>query len=169
MKPEDTIDFHIRWLWLKIFRLYNAEAAKFGGTMSVGYVLLNIDKDGTPSTKLGPKMGVESRSLTRTLKSMEQNGLIERTPSQTDRRVVLIRLTEEGKKYRDTSREVVRGLNEYLQDHLTEGEINQFITAAKKITALLDSDGIRDKFDAVEKTRKSKQTNQVFNHEHTKN
>ena len=32
--------------------------------MSIGYALLNIDKDGTPSTKLGPKMGMEARSLT---------------------------------------------------------------------------------------------------------
>ncbi|NQX92775.1 MAG: MarR family transcriptional regulator, partial [Flavobacteriales bacterium] len=58
MKPEETIDFHIRWAWSKISRMYNVEAAKYGGTMSIGYVLLNIEKDGTPSTKLGPKMGM---------------------------------------------------------------------------------------------------------------
>jgi hypothetical protein len=31
--------------------------------MAIGYTLLNIDKDGTPSMKLGPKMGMEPRSL----------------------------------------------------------------------------------------------------------
>ncbi len=63
MKPEETVDFHIRWAWAKISRYYNAAASPFGGSMSIGYVLLNVDKEGTPSTKLGPKMGMESRSL----------------------------------------------------------------------------------------------------------
>ena len=72
MKQEDTIDFHLRWAWHSIARMYNMEAAKFGTTMSVGQILLNVDVEGTPSTKLGPKMGMESRSLTRILKSMEE-------------------------------------------------------------------------------------------------
>jgi len=138
MKPEKTIDFHLRWLWQKIMRIYNHEAAKFGGTMSVGYALLNIDKDGTPSTKLGPKMGMESRSLTRTLKSMEENGLIYKTQDKKDGRLVLLHLTEDGKKYRDTSREVVLRLNEFVQDKIDPEELNTFFEVSKKINGLLD-------------------------------
>ena len=137
MEASETIDFHIRWLWLKIYRLYNAEAAKFGSTMSVGYALLNIDRGGTPSTKLGPKMGVEPQSLSRTLKTMESKGLITRKPSPADKRVVLIRLTEKGKKFRDNSREVVANLNQYLSDHLTPAERKSFISVAEKISELL--------------------------------
>ena len=77
MKPKETVDFHIRWSWHNISRMYNLKASDFGGTMAIGYTLLNIDKDGTPSTKLGPKMGMEPRSLTRMIKSLEENGLIE--------------------------------------------------------------------------------------------
>jgi DNA-binding MarR family transcriptional regulator len=138
MKPEKTIDFHLRWLWQKISRIYNQEASKFGGTMSVGYALLNIDKDGTPSTKLGPKMGMESRSLTRTLKSMEENGLIYKTQDKNDGRLVLLHLTEDGKKYRDTSKEVVLKLNEFIQDHIHPEELNTFFEVSKKINSLLD-------------------------------
>ncbi len=139
MKPEETIDFHLRWLWQKIMRLYNSEAAKFSGTMSVGYILLNIDKDGTPSTKLGPKMGIESRSLTRTLKSMEEKGLISRTQAENDGRLVLIHLTEEGKKYRDTSKEVVLRLNAYLQANIEPEKLDTFFEVASKMNSLLDS------------------------------
>ena len=142
MKPEQTIDFHLRWLWLKIIRIYNTEAAKFGGTMSVGYVLLNIDKEGTPSTKLGPKMGIESRSLTRTLKSMEEKGLIYKTQDQKDGRMVLIHLTEEGKMYRDTSREVVLKLNEYLHKNIDPKELETFFRVASDINNLLDASDI---------------------------
>jgi DNA-binding MarR family transcriptional regulator len=138
MKPEETIDFHLRWLWLKIIRLYNTEAAKFGGTMSVGYILLNIDKDGTPSTKLGPKMGIESRSLTRTLKTMEEKGLISRESDENDKRMVLIHLTEEGKKYRNTSKDVVLKLNKYLHANISSEKLSTFFSVADEINTLLD-------------------------------
>lgn len=139
MKPKETIDFHLRWLWLKIIRIYNTEAAKFGGTMSVGYILLNIDRDGTPSTKLGPKMGIESRSLTRTLKSMEERGLIYKTQAENDGRLVLIHLTDEGIKYRETSREVVLNLNEYLQGEIPEERLKVFFEVSEHINTLLDN------------------------------
>jgi DNA-binding MarR family transcriptional regulator len=87
MKPEETIDFHIRWAWAKISRMYNTEASKNGGSMSIGYVLLNVDKEGTPSTQLGPRMGMEPTSLTRILNSMEEQGLIVRRPDTKDKRV----------------------------------------------------------------------------------
>ncbi|HKL02560.1 MAG TPA: MarR family transcriptional regulator [Cryomorphaceae bacterium] len=139
MKPKETIDFHLRWLWLKIIRIYNTEAAKFGGTMSVGYILLNIDREGTPSTKLGPKMGIESRSLTRTLKSMEERGLIYKTQAESDGRLVLIHLTDEGVRYRDTSREVVLNLNEYLQGEIPDEKLQIFFEVSEQINTLLDN------------------------------
>jgi DNA-binding MarR family transcriptional regulator len=142
MKPQQTIDFHLRWLWQKINRIYNQEAAKFGGTMSVGYALLNIDKDGTPSTKLGPKMGMESRSLTRTLKSMEENGLIYKTQDEVDGRLVILHLTEDGKKYRDTSREVVLRLNEHIYQNIDNEKLETFFEVSNKINELLDNPSI---------------------------
>jgi DNA-binding MarR family transcriptional regulator len=69
-------------VWSRISRIYNTEAAKYGGSMAVGQILLNIDPEGTPSTKLGPKMGMESRSLVRTLQTMEEAGLIKRASPQ---------------------------------------------------------------------------------------
>jgi len=145
MKPEETIDFHLRWLWLKIFRIYNTEAANFGGTISVGYTLLNIDKDGTPSTKLGPKMGIESRSLTRTLKTMEADGLITRTTDPDDKRVMVVRLTDDGKKYRETARNTVLDLNEYLLEHLDSDDVDTFMKVSRKINILLDEKNIFSK------------------------
>ena len=39
--------FSIRWSWYNISRMYNTKAHEFGGTMSIGYALLNIDIGGT--------------------------------------------------------------------------------------------------------------------------
>ncbi len=138
MSPEETIDFHLRWLWMKTMRLYNLEASRYGGSMSVGYVLLNIDKEGTPSTRLGPKMGIESRSLTRTLKTMEENGLITRSAAAGDGRLVLVHLTSEGKKYREKAREAVISLNEYLHQNLKDEQLKAFFQVSTEINTLLD-------------------------------
>jgi MarR family transcriptional regulator, organic hydroperoxide resistance regulator len=129
LKPEDTIDFHLRSAWAKIARFYNAEAAKFGGSMAVGYILLNIDKEGTPATKLGPKMGMEPKSLTRTLKSMEAMGLIEKRPSTDDKRLVRLFLTDKGKAMRATSKEVVISFNHRLRASLGEEGFQKVLSA----------------------------------------
>ena len=72
--------------------------------MATGLALLSIDtEEGVPSTSLGPRMGMESTSLSRTLKSMENQGLIRREPNPEDGRGVLIRLTEEGLEKRSLS------------------------------------------------------------------
>ena len=50
--------------------------------MATGFTLLSIDPEkGTPSTALGPKMGMEATSLSRILKTMEEKGLITRKPN----------------------------------------------------------------------------------------
>jgi MarR family transcriptional regulator, organic hydroperoxide resistance regulator len=79
MKREETIDYHIRATWHAIARLYNQKASDHGATMAIGFVLLNIDvEEGTPATKIAPLMGLEARSLTRLLKTLEERGAIYR-------------------------------------------------------------------------------------------
>ena len=96
---DKTIDYVLRTTWLAVNKMYNEEASEFGTTMATGFALLSIDPEkGTPSTSLGPKMGMEATSLSRTLKTMEAKGLIERKPNPEDGRGVLIFLTEFGKK-----------------------------------------------------------------------
>ena len=85
MQPEEIIDFHIRHSWHKISRMYNQIAAKYDLTMSMGFILLIIDKEGTPSTQLGPRMGMEPTSLSRTLKTMEDKNLIYRQTDDIDK------------------------------------------------------------------------------------
>jgi len=149
MKPESTFDFHIRWAWARISRLYNQQAAAYGGTMSIGYTLLNIDREGTPSTKLGPKMGMESRSLTRTLKSMEQLGLIERKADKSDRRMVRVFLTDEGKRVRDISRQRVLQLNTHISDQWGKGKTEQLIGLLQEFNELLEDEDIFEKHTSV--------------------
>ena len=68
---EKTIDYTLRTTWQAVARMYNEEASKYEATMALGFALLSIDKEGTPSTELAPKTVMDATSLTRTLESME--------------------------------------------------------------------------------------------------
>ena len=142
MKPNDTVDFQIRWSWHNISRMYNLKANDFGGTMAIGYTLLNIDKDGTPSTKLGPKMGMEPRSLTRMIKSLEKNGLIERKSDSKDKRLVKLFLTKKGRELRIKAREYVIHFNETIYENIDKKDIDTCFEVLKKINTLIDQNNI---------------------------
>ena len=81
----------IRGSWLEISKMYNEIAAQFDGTLSMAFVLLTLDnKEGTPVTKIAPRMGMEPNSLSRVLKSMEKKGAIFRRRDKVDKRKVFI-------------------------------------------------------------------------------
>ncbi|TRW21442.1 MarR family transcriptional regulator [Flavobacterium zepuense] len=135
---EKTIDYILRATWQAVSRMYNEEASKYGASMSVGFALLSIDKDnGIPSTALGPQMGMEPTSLTRTLKSMEDKGLISRKKNPVDGRGVLINLTKLGKEKRELSRDRVLKFNDVVRQHISQEKLDHFIEVAEKINELI--------------------------------
>ena len=134
---EKTIDYILRATWQAVSRMYNEQAQKYGATMATGFALLSIDKEGTPSTALGPRMGMEATSLTRTLKSMEDKGLITRQPNPDDGRGVLIHLTEFGKEKRDLSKSTVRQFNDKVKARVTDEQLAHFIEVAEIINELI--------------------------------
>jgi len=139
MLKEKTIDQLIREVWMGITKIYNEEAAKYGGTMAIGYVLLKIDPQvGTPSTALAPMLGMEATSLSRTLKKMEEKGLIFREPNPYDGRSVLIKLTDYGCKMRDKSKETVLHFNDVMQQHIPEADLDTFKKVSNTILQLVN-------------------------------
>lgn len=135
---DKTIDYILRATWQAVARMYNEEASKYDASMATGFALLSIDKEGgTPSTALGPKMGMEATSLTRTLKSMEDRGLIIRKKNPEDGRGVLIYLTPFGKEKRDLSKNTVLKFNEAVKKNISEEKLQHFIEVAEIINELI--------------------------------
>lgn len=135
---DKTIDYVLRTTWLSVQKMYNEEAAKFESTMATGFTLLSIDPEkGTPSTALGPKMGMESTSLSRILKTMETRGLIERKPNPKDGRSVLIHLTEYGREKRAYSKEKVITFNEAIKNNVLPEKLNNFYEVAELINEMV--------------------------------
>ncbi len=135
---DKTIDYILRHTWQTVARMYNEEAAKYNATMATGFALLSIDREkGTPSTTLGPRMGMEATSLTRTLKSMEEKGLIERKKNPADGRGVLIFLTDLGKEKRELSKQTVLKFNDKIKANVTNEKLQNFMEVAEIINQLI--------------------------------
>ncbi len=139
MKREETVDYHIKSSWHAISRMYNQKAAGEGFTTAIGFVLISINsKEGTPATKIAPMMGLETRSLTRMLKNMEEKGLIFKKPDLVDKRSVRIFLTEEGKRKKEISINTIREFNEQIREVVSESELTDFFKVFEKIQLVID-------------------------------
>ncbi|NDV43909.1 MULTISPECIES: MarR family winged helix-turn-helix transcriptional regulator [Flagellimonas] len=133
-----TIDYALRATWQAVSKMYNEEAKNYGLTMAIGFTLLSMDpKGGTPSTTLGPKMGMEATSLSRILKTIEERGYIERRPNPNDGRGVLIYLTALGLEKREASKDVVLRFNEVVKEHVSEQDLNGFFKTIDIINKLI--------------------------------
>ena len=149
MKREETIDFNIKSCWHAISRMYNQQALKYGGTMSIGFALLNIHSDeGTPATKIAPLMGLEAKSLTRLLKSMEEKGLIYRQVDQADKRSVKILLTNNGKKMKEKAKETVLCFNDNIKEEIPSEKLVVFFEVVQGINQIIEKSNIYEKITA---------------------
>lgn len=140
---EKTIDYILRATWIAVSKFYMEEAGKKDSTMATGFALISIDPEvGTPSTSLGPKMGMEATSLSRTLKYMEEKKLIERKPNPSDGRGVIVHLTPFGREMREYSKGVVLRFDEVVKKHISEEDLTTFKKVAQSITDLVQSKNI---------------------------
>ena len=142
MRREETIDHAIKAAWHAIARMYNQQAAKHDITMSMGFVLLNIHSEGTPATKIAPLMGLEARSLSRLLKTMEEKGLICREADPSDKRMVRIVLTKEGRKKKEKSRDTVLRFNEAVRNQVEAGKLNTFFQVLQDIQKVVEKNNV---------------------------
>jgi DNA-binding MarR family transcriptional regulator len=139
MEPEETIDYNIRKTWYNITKMYNRTATEYMASMALGMIILNIDiTEGTPSTQLGPSMGMEATSLSRSLNKLEDSGVIERRADPNDKRKAVIHLTPLGMDWREVAKGVVIEFNETIQSHFKQEEMDTFFAILQKINKIID-------------------------------
>jgi MarR family transcriptional regulator, organic hydroperoxide resistance regulator len=146
LRPEESVCFTTKTTWHAISRLYNTTGAQHDVSAASGFVLLNIDAEkGTPATKIAPALGMEPRSLTRMLKTMEDKGYLYRQADPSDGRVMRIFLTEEGKKKRELAKIGVVAFNKAVRDLVPSEKLDVFFEVANTIHEIIDKKSIYDK------------------------
>tara|TARA_B100001758_G_C18326694_1_gene566374 strand:+ start:683 stop:1132 length:450 start_codon:yes stop_codon:yes gene_type:complete len=146
MLPEETIDYNIRKTWYNITKMYNRTANEYMGSTSLAMILLNIDIfEGTASTQLGPIMGMEATSLSRSLNKLETIGVIERKTDPKDKRKSIIHLTEIGIKRRELAKKIVLEFNESIFNSFTNKEMKIFFDVLDKINNIIKKKNLNKK------------------------
>ena len=82
--------------------------------------------DGLTISQLSAQTSLANTTLTSMLDRMEQSGLIQREPSPTDRRALLIRLTDKARALREDYDRISQRMNEMYYLGFTEEEVRQF-------------------------------------------
>jgi DNA-binding MarR family transcriptional regulator len=135
---QRAVGFDLKITWLAISRMYNNIAQQEGINTNIGFVLLHIDDEkGTPATKIAPMMGMESRSLTRMLAKMEDQGLIRREQDPTDGRMVRIFPTDLGLQAKAISKDVVISFNKDIYNAIPEEKLDVFFEVIDQINEVI--------------------------------
>ena len=112
---------------------------EYDATMTMAFTLLSVDAEGTPSTALGPKMGMEGTSLSRILNVTEEKNYIYRQPNPEDGRSVLIFLTEQGKEKRALSKQTVLEFNNSIINNVSSEKLDHFFEVIEIIKTQVDN------------------------------
>ena len=138
-KHTETVDSKLKSAWQIISRMYNAEAAQYGGSIAIGHFLLNIDSDeGAYASDIAPKLGMESTSLSRIIKALEDEKLIIRKADKEDKRKVKIILTQKGKENKELAKNIVRNFNSEIESKIGKNKIEEFLKTVNDIISLAE-------------------------------
>jgi DNA-binding MarR family transcriptional regulator len=144
MKAQETIGYQLKATWQSVVKMYNRLTSESDFSQAIGYVLVNVKKEGIPVTKIAPLMGIEPTSLSRLLKTMESRGLIYRERDLKDKRVVMLKLTPKGFELKKISRKIVLDYNKMIRENISEEELEVFYRVIKKVRKLTCEVGVAE-------------------------
>jgi DNA-binding MarR family transcriptional regulator len=83
-------------------------------------------KDGIPIVELSRRTGLEKSTLTSMLDRLEKNGFVERVPSKSDRRKIIIRRTEKDKSFQERYQTVSDEMNVVFYRGMRDAVVDDF-------------------------------------------
>ena len=88
--------------------------------------------------ELAEAAGVAGPTATRMLDGLERRGIVERRPSESDRRAVTVRLTRDGRRLVERKRKLSREARRALYDSLTPSERTQAEHLLRRLAAVIE-------------------------------
>lgn len=85
------------WTWYRMRRLIDAHLAAHGASMARLKLLAFLAEEPRRSTDIATFFDLAPRTVTQAIDSLEQNGLVSRSPVPGDRRAKLVQITDAGK------------------------------------------------------------------------
>lgn len=135
---SQLIVYQIKTAWLQIQKMGDKIASKYDASLSMAFVLMAIyEEDGTPVTKIAPRIGMEPNSLSRLLKSLEKRVYIYKEADPQDKRVVLVKLTELGLERRKIALRSVFSIENEMMKDIADEDLKGFFKVMGAVNAKL--------------------------------
>lgn len=125
-----TVDA-VRLPFDRLFAAHRLSGPKY----NVLRILRGHGGEGLPCTEVASQMITRMPDITRLVDRLEQAKWVERARTSSDRRVVLVRLTADGKALLDRLDAPIRELHRQTLGHMTRGELaelNRLLVKARK-------------------------------------
>jgi len=116
----------------RMMQLFERDQIKpHGFTTSQAYVLTQLLK--TPRltmNELSEKLNARTSTMTRVVGTLVRDGLIQRSRDETDRRLVVVELTEKGMEVSRVLEADIKAYYRKIIDHLPEGQVRDVLKSA---------------------------------------
>lgn len=121
----------------KFFKIRNDLISKSGMTPQQYYLLTLLwEEDGKPLHELAKRCCCSKSTITGIVDTMEKNGLVFRDRSGQDRRVILLRLTEKGKRLEGKFPEIEEMFSQCCSGGITPDEAKQLRRLLEKLNRM---------------------------------
>ena len=98
-----------------------------------------LDRDGQTQSELLESVGLDHSTVSKSLRRMQEAGLLIREPAEHDRRVMVTHLTDKGRAMREPLAAMWRTLEEISARNLTAQQAKSFVRTAYAIADAINS------------------------------
>ncbi len=136
--PASVGDGRLSYAVFQLARAHRARAAGMLRAMDLhpGQELLLMqlfDRDGQTQSELLDSVGLDHSTISKSLRRMQEAGLLTRTPAEYDRRVMVVSLTDRGRAMKAPITAMWQSLEADSVQGLSAREIDAFIRIAHKV------------------------------------
>ncbi|UUU31881.1 MarR family winged helix-turn-helix transcriptional regulator [Streptomyces sp. CA-210063] len=98
-----------------------------------------LDRDGQTQSELLESVGLDHSTVSKSLRRMQDAGLLIREPAEHDRRVMVVHLTDKGRAMREPLAAMWRALEETSARNLSAQQAESFVRTAYAIADAINS------------------------------
>ncbi|MGV9407982.1 MarR family winged helix-turn-helix transcriptional regulator [Streptomyces sp. NPDC003667] len=145
--PSTARDGSLSYAVFQLARAHRGHAAAMLRAMNLhpGQELLLMqlfDRDGQTQSELLDSVGLDHSTVSKSLRRMQEAGLLTREPAEHDRRVMVVRLTDAGRAMREPIADMWRALERLSVRNLTADQVQAFTETAYTIEqSIKEGDG----------------------------
>ncbi|MFD8201136.1 MarR family winged helix-turn-helix transcriptional regulator [Streptomyces sp. NPDC003470] len=136
--PNTALDGRLSYAIFQLARAHRGHAAAMLRALNLhpGQELLLMqlfDRDGQTQAELLERVGLDHSTVSKSLRRMQEAGLLTREPAAHDRRVMVVSLTDTGRALQEPIADMWRTLERISVRDLTPDQIETFTECARTI------------------------------------